>query len=246
MFEKIWSRHVVAEGPGGQTLLYVDRHLLHDGSPEAFRRLRAAGRTVRRPRELVATADHYVPTGAASEASANAEIRGMVEALARNSRELGITHFGPGDPRQGIVHVIGPEQGLTQPGLLLVCGDSHTATHGAFGALAFGIGSSEVEHVLATQCLWQRKPAVMRITVDGERGPGVTAKDLILAVIARIGAGGGSGHALEYAGSAITRLSMEERMTVCNMSIEAGARCGMVAPDETTYAYVAGRPYAPR
>jgi len=246
MFEKIWSRHVVAEGPGGQTLLYVDRHLLHDGSPEAFRRLRVAGRTVRRPRELVATADHYVPTGAGSEASANEEIRGMVEALARNSRELGITQFGRGDVRQGIVHVIGPEQGLTQPGIVLVCGDSHTATHGAFGALAFGIGSTEVEHVLATQCLWQRKPKVMRITVEGARPFGVAAKDVILAVIARIGAAGAVGHAIEYAGPVIRGMSMEERMTVCNMSIEAGARAGMIAPDETTFAYLEGRPYAPK
>jgi 3-isopropylmalate/(R)-2-methylmalate dehydratase large subunit len=214
MFEKIWSRHVVAEGPGGQTLLYVDRHLLHDGSPEAFRRLRKAGRTVRRPGELVATADHYVPTGAGSEASANEEIRGMVEALARTSRELGITQFGPGDVRQGIVHVIWPEQGLTQPGIVLVCGDSHTATHGAFGALAFGIGSTEVEHVLATQCLWQRKPKVMRITVNGARPFGVAAKDVILAIIAKIGAAGGVGHAIEYAGPAIRAMSMEERMTV--------------------------------
>src|SRR5712664_936485 len=167
MFEKIWSRHVVAEGPGGQTLLYVDRHLLHDGSPEVFRRLRAAGRTVRRPRELVATADHYVPTGAGSEASANEEIRGMVEALARNYRELEIMQFGPGDVRQGIVHVIGPEQGRTQPGIVLVCGDSHTATHGAFGALAFGIGTSETEHVFATQTLIQSKSKSMRVVVDG-------------------------------------------------------------------------------
>jgi 3-isopropylmalate/(R)-2-methylmalate dehydratase large subunit len=246
MFEKIWSRHVVAEGQGGQTLLYVDRHLLHDGSPEAFRRLRAAGRTVRRPGELVATADHYVPTGTGSEASANEEIRGMVEALARTSRELGITQFGPGDVRQGIVHVIGPEQGLTQPGIVLVCGDSHTATHGAFGALAFGIGSTEVEHVLATQCLWQRKPQVMRITVNGTRPFGVAAKDVILAIIARIGAAGGVGHAIEYAGPVIRGMSMEERMTVCNMSIEAGARAGMIAPDETTFAYLEGRPYAPK
>src|SRR5438445_208094 len=246
MFEKIWSRHVVAEGPGGHPLLYVDRHLLHDGSPEAFRRLRACGRTVRRPRELVATADHYVPTGAGSEASANEEIQGMVEALARNSRELGITQFGRGDVRQGIVHVIGPEQGLTQPGIVLVCGDSHTATHGAFGALAFGIGSTEVEHVLATQCLWQRKPKVMRITVEGARPSGVAAKDVILAVIARIGAAGAVGHAIEYAGPVIRGMSMEERMTVCNMSIEAGARAGMIAPDETTFAYLEGRPYAPK
>jgi len=170
----------------------------------------------------------------------------MVEALARTSRELGITQFGPGDVRQGIVHVIGPEQGLTQPGIVLVCGDSHTATHGAFGALAFGIGSTEVEHVLATQCLWQRKPRVMRITVNGTRPFGVAAKDVILAIIARIGAAGGVGHAIEYAGTVIRGMSMEERMTICNMSIEAGARAGMIAPDETTFAYLEGRPYAPK
>jgi len=245
MFEKIWSRHLVAEGPGGQSLLYIDRHLLHEGATHAFARLERAGRSVRRPEALVATADHYVPTGPGSEALANEEIRGMVEGLARSTRELGVTLFGPGDARQGIVHVIGPEQGLTQPGILLVCGDSHTATHGAFGALAFGIGSTEVEHVLATQCLWQRKPKVMRITVTGRRPAGITAKDVILAIIAKIGAAGGVGHAIEYAGPVISAMSMEERMTVCNMSIEAGARAGMIAPDETTFRYLEGRPYAP-
>ena len=246
MFEKIWSRHVVAEGPGGQSLLYIDRHLLHEGSTHAFARLRKAGRQVRRPGAAVATADHYVPTTAPAHGIANEEIRGMVDSLNRYTAELGITTFGFGDPRQGIVHIIGPEQGLTQPGITLVCGDSHTSTHGAFGALAFGIGSSEVEHVLATQTLWQRTPKVMRVTVNGPRPFGVTAKDVILSVIATIGAGGGSGHAIEYAGSTIAAMSMEERMTVCNMSIEAGARAGMVAPDDTTYAYLAGRPYAPK
>jgi 3-isopropylmalate/(R)-2-methylmalate dehydratase large subunit len=201
---------------------------------------------VRRPGGLVATADHYVPTGRGSEAQSNEEIRAMVEGLARSTREEGVTLFGPGDPRQGIVHVIGPEQGLTQPGIVLVCGDSHTATHGAFGAIAFGIGSTEVEHVLATGCLWQKKPKVMRITVTGRRPAGVTAKDVILAIIARIGAAGGVGHAIEYAGPVIAAMSMEERMTVCNMSIEAGARAGMIAPDATTFAYVEGRPYAPK
>jgi len=246
MFEKIWSCHVVTEGPGGQSLLYIDRHLLHEGATHAFARLHRAGRSVRRPGGLVATADHYVPTGRGSEAQSNEEIRGMVEGLARSTREEGVTLFGPGDPRQGIVHVIGPEQGLTQPGIVLVCGDSHTATHGAFGAIAFGIGSTEVEHVLATGCLWQKKPKVMRITVTGRRPAGVTAKDVILAIIARIGAAGGVGHAIEYAGPVIAAMSMEERMTVCNMSIEAGARAGMIAPDDTTFAYLESKPRAPK
>ncbi|HEV8228141.1 MAG TPA: aconitase family protein, partial [Methylomirabilota bacterium] len=222
MFEKIWNRHVVTEGPGGQSLLYIDRHLLHEGATHAFARLHRAGRSVRRPAGLVATADHYVPTGPGSEALANLEIRSMVENLNRSTREEGVTLFGPGDVRTGIVHVIGPEQGLTQPGILLVCGDSHTATHGAFGAIAFGIGSTEVEHVLATGCLWQKKPKAMRITVTGTRPAGITGKDVILAIIAKIGAGGGVGHAIEYAGPVIAGMTMEERMTVCNMSIEAG------------------------
>jgi 3-isopropylmalate/(R)-2-methylmalate dehydratase large subunit len=201
---------------------------------------------VRHPERSVATADHYVPTAPGTAAATDPELRALVDDLARHTAEAGIAHLGMGDPRQGIVHVIGPEQGLTLPGITLVCGDSHTATHGALGALAFGIGSSEVEHVLATQCLWQRKPAVMRVRVDGPRPFGVTAKDVILAVIARIGAAGGTGHAIEYAGSTLAAMSMEERMTVCNMSIEAGARAGMIAPDETTYAYLEGRPHAPR
>ena len=246
MFEKIWARHVVAEGPGGQTLLYVDRHLLHEGSTHALERLERKGRPVRRPEACVATADHYVPTAPGAGEIADPEVRRMVADLGRHTGRLGITFFGRGEPRQGIVHVIGPEQGVTQPGILLVCGDSHTATHGAFGALAFGVGSTEVEHVLATQCLWQRKPRVMRITVTGARPFGVMAKDVILSIVARIGAGGGVGHAIEYAGPVIRAMSMDERMTVCNMSIEAGARAGMVAPDETTYAYLEGRPFAPR
>ena len=245
MFEKIWARHVVAEGPGGQTLLYIDRHLLHEGSTSAFQRLARSGRRVRRPDLSFATADHYVLTSPGAPAP-DAEIRGMVESLRAHSAEQGIVHFGQGDVRRGIVHVIGPEQGLTLPGMLLVCGDSHTATHGALGALAFGIGSSEVEHVLATQTLWQRKPKSMRVTIDGRLGAGVAAKDLILAIIATIGAGGGVGHAIEYAGSAIAAMSLDERMTVCNMSIEAGARSGMVAPDAATFDYVRGRPFAPR
>jgi 3-isopropylmalate/(R)-2-methylmalate dehydratase large subunit len=244
MFEKIWARHVVAEGPGGHVLLYIDRHLLHEGAAAAFGRLALSGRRVRRPELSFATADHYLLTSPGSPTS-DAETRGMVEALGRHTAEQRILYFGVGDPRRGIVHVIGPEQGLTLPGVTLVCGDSHTATHGAFGALAFGIGSSEVEHVLATQTLWQKKPATMRISVDGRLGPGVNAKDVILAIIARIGAGGGVRHAIEYAGSTIRAMSMDERMTVCNMSIEAGARAGMIAPDETTYAYIEGRPLAP-
>jgi len=245
MFEKIWARHVVAEGPGGHVLLFVDRHLLHEGTTAAFGRLAKSRRRVRRPDLSFATADHYVLTSPGSPAP-DAEVRGMVEALARYTDDQHIVHFGVGDARRGIVHVIGPEQGLTVPGITLVCGDSHTATHGAFGALAFGIGSSEVEHVMATQTLWQKKPLTMRISVDGRLGPGVDAKDVILAIIARIGAGGGVRHAIEYAGSAIRAMSMDERMTVCNMSMEAGARAGMIAPDDTTFAYVEARPFAPR
>ena len=246
MFDKIWDAHVVAEGPGGQTLLFIDRHLLHEGSTHAFDRLQASGRTVRRPDLAVATADHYLPTTPPAAGVPDPEVREMLVSLSRHTGERRITYFGPGDRRRGIVHVIGPEQGVTQPGITLVCGDSHTATHGALGALAFGIGSSEVEHVMATQTLWQRKPGTMRVTVDGTLGPGVHAKDVILAIIATIGAGGGVGHAIEYAGSAIEALSMEGRLTVCNMSIEAGARSGMVAPDETTFEWLQGRPYAPR
>jgi len=245
MFEKIWSRHVVAEGPGGHVLLYIDRHLLHEGSTSAFARLMKSGRRVRRPDLTFATADHYVLTSPGSP-TPDEEIRGMVESLAQHTREQGIVYFGVDDTRRGIVHVIGPEQGLTLPGITLACGDSHTATHGAFGALAFGIGSTEVEHVMATQTLWQKTPKVMRITVEGRLPAGVNAKDVILAIIARIGAGGGVGHAIEYAGSTFRAMSMDERMTVCNMSIEAGSRTGMVAPDETTFAYLEGRPFAPR
>jgi 3-isopropylmalate/(R)-2-methylmalate dehydratase large subunit len=245
MFEKIWSRHVVAEGPGGHVLLYIDRHLLHEGSTSAFGRLQKSGRRVRRPDLTFATADHYVLTSPGSPAP-DEEIRGMVASLGQHTAQQGIVYFGVGDARRGIVHIIGPEQGLTLPGITLVCGDSHTATHGAFGALAFGIGSTEVEHVMATQTLWQRTPKVMRITVEGRLPAGVGAKDVILAIIAKIGAGGGVGHAIEYAGSTFRAMSMDERMTVCNMSIEAGARAGMVAPDETTFAYLEGRPFAPK
>ena len=245
MFEKIWSRHGVAEGPGGHVLLYIDRHLLHEGSTSAFGWLAKSGRAVRRPDLTFATADHYVLTSPGTPAP-HTEVRSMVESLGQHTGQQGIVYFGVGDARRGIVHIIGPEQGLTLPGITLVCGDSHTATHGAFGALAFGIGSTEVEHVMATQTLWQKKPKVLRITVEGPLPDGVNAKDVILAIIARIGAGGGVGHAVEYAGSAIRAMSMDERMTVCNMSIEAGARAGMVAPDETTFAYLQGRPFAPR
>jgi 3-isopropylmalate/(R)-2-methylmalate dehydratase large subunit len=246
MLDKVWTRHVVAAGPGGRTLLYVDRHLVHEGSFHAFEMLRGAGRRVRRPDLTVAVADHYVPTAPGREGSASPEISAKVDELSRNAKAWGIALLGPGDPRQGIVHVIGPEQALTLPGLTIVCGDSHTATHGAFGALAFGIGASEVEHVLATQTIWQRRPGLMRVWVDGRLGFGVAAKDLVLHLIAAIGAGGGTGHVLEYAGPAVRALSMEARMTLCNMAIEAGSRAGMVAPDETTYAYLEDRPLAPR
>jgi 3-isopropylmalate/(R)-2-methylmalate dehydratase large subunit len=245
LFEKIWSRHVVTEGAGEMSLLYIDRLLMHDGAVHTFGRLRESGRAVRRPDAIAATADHYVPTAGGRAAITDPAIRGMVDEMTRHTSELRIPYFGPGDARQGIVHVMGPEQGFTLPGITLVCGDSHTATHGAFGCLAFGIGSSELEHVLATSCLWQRKPRAMCIRVDGARPPGVAAKDVILAVIARISAAGGTGHVIEYAGSTITAMSMEERMTVCNMSIEAGARAGLVAPDATTFAFLEGRPFAP-
>ncbi|HYZ63349.1 MAG TPA: aconitase family protein, partial [Acetobacteraceae bacterium] len=247
LFEKIWERHVILERPDGATLLHVGRHLVHDGSRAGFRGLRERGLPVRHPERTFGTPDHYVSTkGHTLEAIAEPNRREMVAALAENARTHGITLFDLGDVRQGIVHIIGPEQGITQPGLLMVCGDSHTATHGALGALAFGIGASEVEHVLATQTLWQRKPKSMRITVDGRLAAGVTPKDVILAIIARIGAAGGTGHVVEYAGNVFREMSMEGRLTVCNMSIEAGARAGMVAPDATTYAYLQGRPFAPQ
>ncbi len=243
MLDKIWTRHIVA-AEAGRALLYVDRHLLHEGSFHAFEMLRQAGRRVRRPDLSVAVTDHYVPTARAGPVP---ESQGrVVDQLVRNAGEWGLALLGPGDPRQGIVHVIGPEQGLTLPGLTVVCGDSHTATHGALGALAFGIGASEVEHVLATQTIWQRRPKVLRVWVDGRLGPGVAAKDLVLHLIAAIGAAGGTGHAIEYAGPAVRALSIEARMTLCNMAIEAGSRTGMVAPDEATFAYLEGRPLAPR
>ncbi|AEG92640.1 3-isopropylmalate dehydratase large subunit [Ramlibacter tataouinensis] len=244
LYDKIWNAHAVAAGPGGRTLLYIDRHLAHDGSFHAFEALRNAGRSVRRPEATFATPDHYIPTRD-RQAIADPQLREKIETLAANAARTGITFFGPDDPRQGIVHVVGPEQGITQPGITLVCGDSHTSTHGAFGALAFGIGASEVAHVLATQALWQTRSRTLRVEARGLLRPGVHSKDLVLALIARIGAFGGTGYTIEYAGSAIRALSMEARMTVCNMSIEAGARSGLVAPDDTTFEYLAGRPYAP-
>ncbi len=242
--EKVWERHVVHRAAGEPDLLYVDLHLVHEvTSPQAFDGLRVHGRPVRRPDLTVATMDHNVPTtpGPVTDPISAKQM----QALTRNAREFDITLFPMGSPGQGIVHVIGPEQGYTQPGLVIVCGDSHTSTHGAFGALAFGIGTSEVEHVLATQTLPQNRPGTMAVIVDGELPAGVAAKDVILAIINRIGTGGGVGHVIEYRGSGIRALSMEGRMTICNMSIEAGARAGMVAPDETTFAYVEGRPHAP-
>ncbi len=244
LFDKIWERHVVAENESGEALIYIDRHLYHEGSFHAFNYLNESGRPVRRPDLTLGIADHYVPT-LGSEAP-DPEIARMIELFEENSTRHGLTNFRLGDPRQGIVHVVGPEQGITLPGITLCCGDSHTSTHGALGAFAFGIGASEVTHVLATQTLWQRRPKTMRITVTGDPGAGVTAKDLILAIICLIGAAGGSGHAIEYAGPAIEALSMSARFTVCNMSIEAGACAGMIAPDETTFAYVKGRPFAPK
>jgi 3-isopropylmalate/(R)-2-methylmalate dehydratase large subunit len=244
LLQKIWDSHVVAQEPGSPAVLYVDRQLIHEvTSPQAFTGLRGRGLPVRRPERTVATADHSIPTqGPVVDEQAAAQLR----QLDANCREFGITLYGRGSPRQGIVHVIGPELGLTLPGMTIVCGDSHTATHGAFGALAFGIGTSEVEHVLATQCLLQRRPKTFEVRAEGRLGPGVTAKDLTLGLIARIGVGGGTGHVFEYRGPAIAALDMEQRMTVCNMSIEGGARAGMVAPDDTTFQYLAGREFAPR
>ncbi len=247
MAEKIWQRHLVHRADGEPDLLYVDLHLVHEvTSPQAFDGLRLAGRPVRRPDLTVATMDHNVPTVGQDRPIEDPISARQIEVLAANCAQFGITLFPMGDRRQGIVHIIGPEQGLTQPGMVIVCGDSHTSTHGAFGALAFGIGTSEVEHVLATQTLPQQAPRTMAVTVEGDLPDGVTAKDIILAVIGTIGTGGGMGHVIEYRGSAIRALSMEGRMTVCNMSIEGGARAGMIAPDDTTFEYLEGRPHAPR
>ena len=245
--QKVWDQHVVHSAPGEPDLLYIDLHLVHEvTSPQAFDGLRLTGRPVRRPDLTVATEDHNVPTENIHLPIADPISARQVEVMRANAREFGIDLFSMGDSRQGIVHVIGPEQGRTLPGMTIVCGDSHTATHGAFGALAFGIGTSEVEHVLATQTLPQSRPKWMSIDVDGVLPEGVTAKDVILAIIGRIGTGGGIGHVIEYRGSAIRSLSMEGRMTVCNMSIEAGAKAGLIAPDDTTFAYLEGREFAPK
>ncbi|MFQ5467887.1 MAG: 3-isopropylmalate dehydratase large subunit [Kiloniellaceae bacterium] len=247
LFDKIWDGHLVDRQDDGTCLLYIDRHLVHEvTSPQAFEGLRLAGRAVRRPEATLAVADHNVPTTDRAKGIADQESRIQVDALTRNCADFGVPYFAMDDARQGIVHIIGPEQGFTLPGATIVCGDSHTATHGAFAALAFGIGTSEVEHVLATQTLMQKPARNMRIVVDGALPPGVTAKDMILAIIGRIGTAGGTGHVIEYAGEAIRALSMESRMTVCNMSIEAGARAGLIAPDETTFAYLRGRPMVPK
>ncbi len=246
LFDKLWDAHVVREADGEPSLLYIDLHLIHEvTSPQAFDGLRQAGRKVRRPDRTFGTVDHNVPTTDRSLPIADATAATQVETLRRNCREFGVQLFDIHSPEQGIVHVIGPELGLTQPGLTIVCGDSHTSTHGAFGALAFGIGTSEVEHVLATQCLPQNKPRAMKVHVRGLLSEGVTAKDLALGIIGRIGTDGATGYVIEYAGEAIRALSMEARMTLCNMSIEAGARAGMIAPDETTFAYLKGRRFAP-
>ncbi|RUU80201.1 3-isopropylmalate dehydratase large subunit [Mesorhizobium sp. M7A.F.Ca.CA.001.09.2.1] len=246
MLDKIWSQHSILDRADGETLLYVDRHLIHDGYQPAFEFLRARGLRPRAPHQIFGTPDHYVPTDVRQVARIpSAERRGMVESLMENAKELGFTVFELADSRQGIVHVIGPEQGISQPGMTIVCADSHTSTHGALGALAFGVGMTQATQVLATQTLWQRKPKSMRISVEGELGFGVSAKDVILAIIRKIGAAGAVGYVIEYAGSAIRDLTMEGRLTVCNMSIEAGARAGMIAPDQVTFDYVRGRPYSP-
>src|SRR5574340_575108 len=247
MYEKIWKAHVVREAPGQPSLIYIDRHLVHEGtSPQAFAGLRAHGRKVRRPDLTFATMDHSVPTTDRSLPILDQAALTQFAALERNCKENNILLFDMQDRNQGIVHIVGPELGITNPGQTIVCGDSHTSTHGAFGALAFGIGTSEVEHVLATQCLAQFKSRPMLVRVNGRRPQGVTAKDIILTIIGRLGISGGNGHVIEYAGEAIQELSMEGRMTVCNMSIEGGARAGMVAHDDTTFAYLEGRPYVPR
>src|ERR1041385_3076303 len=245
LFDKIWDRHVVCNGPEGSSILYIDLHLVHEvTSPQAFEGLRLAKRKVRRPGLTFATLDHNIPTTRNRMVLEDALARTQVEALRKNCREFGVPLFDLDAPEQGIVHGIGPELGLTQPAMPIVGGDSHTSTHGAFGALAFGIGTSEVEHVLATQCLVQKKPKSMLVQFSGKIGPGVSAKDMILALIAHIGIDGATGHVIEYAGETIRALSMEARMTVCNMSIEGGARAGMIAPDQTTFDYLKGRRFA--
>jgi 3-isopropylmalate/(R)-2-methylmalate dehydratase large subunit len=245
IIDKLWDAHAIMSREDGQTLLFIDRHILHEGSFHAFDQLKQRGATLARPDLTFGIADHYVPTRPASS-TANTEAAGMIEQLERNAREHGIVSFGQFDARQGIVHVAIPEQGLTLPGLSIVCGDSHTSTHGAFGAYAFGIGASEVAHVLMTQTLWQKRPKRMRIVVDGRLPAGTGPKDIALTIIARIGTDGAQGHAIEYAGSTVMALSMEGRMTLCNLSIEAGGRLGLIAPDETTFNFVRGRPFAPQ
>ncbi len=247
LYDKIWDDHLVDQQPDGTCLLYIDRHLVHEvTSPQAFEGLRLAGRKVRAPEKTLLVVDHNVPTTDRHKPNEDPESAAQIETLAQNARDFHLEYFDEFDKRQGIVHIIGPEQGFTLPGTTIVCGDSHTATHGAFGALAYGIGTSEVEHVLATQTLLQTKSKNMRAIVDGKLPPGVTAKDIILAIIGEIGTAGGTGYALEYAGEAIRALSMEGRMTVCNMSVEGGAKAGMIAPDEKTFAYMKGRPKAPK
>src|ERR1700761_7496418 len=247
LYDKIWDAHLVHEGPGESSVIYVDRHLVHEvTSPQAFEGLRAAGRKLRRPDLHLAVADHNVPTKDRARGITDPEARDQVAALEKNTREFGVEYLSMDDIRQGIVHIVGPEQGWTLPGTVIVCGDSHTSTHGAFGALAFGIGTSDVEHVLATQCLLQRPAKTLRVTVNGALPIGVTAKDMALAIIAKIGTAGGTGYVIEYAGDAVKSLSMEGRMTLCNMTIEGGARAGLIAPDETTFAYIEGRPRAPK
>ena len=249
MFDKIWESHVVRDVPGESTVIYIDRHLVHEAtSPQAFAGLRETGRGVRRPDATIAVLDHNVPTvvGRKMINVVDRDSELCITTMEENARDFGVTLFDMQDARQGIVHIIGPEQGITLPGMTLVCGDSHTSTHGAMGALAFGIGTSEIEHVLATQCLLQSRPKSMNIRIEGTPGPGVTAKDIALAVIGKLGTGVGTGHVVEFSGSVVRNLSMEGRMTLCNMAIEAGARAGMVAPDETTFNYIKGRPYAPQ
>src|SRR6516225_6915238 len=246
IIDKLWSAHEIARREDGAALLWVDRHYVHEGSFHGFGQMQARGRKVAEPELTFGVADHYVPTRGRDREISNPEIAAIVSNLEKNAAENGITLFGLGSPHQGIVHVVGPEHGLTLPGLLIVCGDSHTSTHGAFGAYAFGIGASEVAHVLMSQTIWQKKPKRMRLRVEGRAMPDITAKDIALTFIARVGADGAQGHAGEYAGAAIRALSMEGRMTLCNLSIEAGARNGVVAPDETTFAYLEGRPFAPQ
>jgi 3-isopropylmalate/(R)-2-methylmalate dehydratase large subunit len=246
LIDKLWAAHEIVRREDGDSLLWVDRHYVHEGSFHAFSRLAERGAAVAEPGLTFGVADHYVPTRAPRDTIGNPEIARMVRQMDENAADHRIKLFGLDDRRQGIVHVVGPEQGLTLPGLLIVCGDSHTSTHGALGAFAFGIGASEVAHVLMTQTIWQRRPKRMRMTVDGKTTPGIGAKDIVLAIIAKIGADGATSHAIEFAGSAIRALSVEGRLTLCNMSIEAGARCGMVAPDQVTFEYVKGRPFAPK